>query len=42
MPVLALLNRRALSADLDSLRRAIDEGRDLTMRNESEGGKRHT
>jgi hypothetical protein len=29
MPVLALLNRRALSADLDSLRRAIDED-DLT------------
>jgi len=40
MPVLALLNRSALSADLDSLRRAIDEGHDLTMRNESEGGKR--
>lgn len=29
-PVLALLNRRALGADLDSLRRAIEEGHDLT------------
>jgi len=29
-PVLALLNKRAIAADLDSLRRAIDEGRDLT------------
>jgi hypothetical protein len=38
MPVLALLNRRALAADLDSLRRAIDEGHDLTARNEPEGG----
>lgn len=32
-PVLALLNRRALATDLDSLRRAIDEGHDLTARN---------
>jgi hypothetical protein len=32
IPVLALFNRRALAADLDSLRRAIDEGRDLTVR----------
>jgi hypothetical protein len=38
MPVLALLNRRALSADLESLRRAIDEGHDITARNEPEGG----
>lgn len=30
IPVLALLNRRALGADLDSLRRAIEEGHDLT------------
>jgi Polyketide cyclase / dehydrase and lipid transport len=30
IPVLTLLNKRALGADLDSLRRAIDEGRDLT------------
>lgn len=30
IPVLALFNRRALGADLDSLRRAIDEGHDLT------------
>jgi hypothetical protein len=30
MPVLALLNKSALAADLDSLRRAIDEGHDLT------------
>jgi hypothetical protein len=30
VPILALLNRRALSADLDSLRRAIEEGHDLT------------
>ena len=35
VPVLALLNKRALAADLDSLRRAIDEGHDLTARNES-------
>jgi hypothetical protein len=33
VPVLALLNKRALAADLDSLRRAIDEGHDLTARN---------
>jgi len=30
VPVLALFNKRALAADLDSLRRAIDEGHDLT------------
>jgi hypothetical protein len=30
IPVLALAKRRALAADLDSLRRAIEEGRDLT------------
>ena len=35
IPVLALLNKRALAADLDSLRRAIDEGHDLTARNEA-------
>ncbi len=35
IPVLGLLNRHALAADLDSLRRAIDEGHDLTARNES-------
>jgi hypothetical protein len=29
VPVLALLNTRALAADLDSLRRAIDEGHNL-------------
>jgi Polyketide cyclase / dehydrase and lipid transport len=34
-PVLALLNKRALAADLDSLRRAIDEGHDLTERSGS-------
>jgi Polyketide cyclase / dehydrase and lipid transport len=34
VPVLALLNKRALAADLDSLRRAIDEGHDLTARSE--------
>ena len=33
VPVLALTNRRALAADLDSLRRAIEEGRDLTAGN---------
>jgi hypothetical protein len=33
IPVLALFNRRALGADLDSLRRAIDEGHDLTAGN---------
>jgi hypothetical protein len=38
MPVLALLNRRALATDLDSLRCAIDEGHDLTARNEQKGG----
>ena len=32
VPVLALVNKRALAADLDSLRRAIDEGHDLTAR----------
>ena len=32
IPLLALLNKRALAADLDSLRRAIDEGHDLTAR----------
>jgi hypothetical protein len=30
IPVLALFNKRALGADLDSLRRAIDEDHDLT------------
>ena|SRR6476659_1272144 len=30
IPVLALFNKRALATDLDSLRRAIDEGHDLT------------
>jgi hypothetical protein len=35
IPVLALFNKRALAADLDSLRRAIDEGHDLTARNAS-------
>lgn len=34
IPLLALLNRRALAADLDSLRRAIDEGHDLTARSD--------
>jgi hypothetical protein len=38
MPVLALLNRRALATDLDSLRRAIDEGHDLTAPNERQAG----
>ncbi|WP_424681466.1 SRPBCC family protein [Frateuria sp. YIM B11624] len=33
MPVLALFKKRALGADLESLRRAIDEGLDLTVRN---------
>ena len=33
MPVLALFKKRALGGDLESLRRAIDEGRDLTARN---------
>lgn len=33
IPVLALLNRKALAADLDSLRRAIDEGHHLTAAN---------
>jgi hypothetical protein len=33
IPVLALFNKRALAADLDSLRRAIDEGHDLTTQN---------
>ena len=32
VPILALINKRALAADLDSLRRAIDEGHDLTAR----------
>ncbi|HEY1304244.1 MAG TPA: SRPBCC family protein [Vicinamibacterales bacterium] len=32
-PVLVLVNKSALAADLDSLRRAIDEGYDLTVRN---------
>jgi hypothetical protein len=32
IPFLALLNKRALAAELDSLRRAIDEGHDLTAR----------
>jgi hypothetical protein len=31
IPVLALFNKRALAADLDSLRRAIEDGHDLTM-----------
>jgi hypothetical protein len=35
VPILALLNKRALALDLDSLRRAIDEGHDLTALNES-------
>ena len=35
VPVLALVNKRALAADLDSLRRAIDEGHDLTARKRS-------
>jgi hypothetical protein len=35
IPVLALFNRRALATDLDSLRRAIDEGHDLTARQKS-------
>jgi hypothetical protein len=30
IPVLALFKRRALAADLDSLRRALEEGHDLT------------
>jgi hypothetical protein len=34
IPVLALFNKRALAADLDSLRRAIDEGHDLTARSQ--------
>ena len=33
-PILSLFNRRALSADLDSLRRALEEGHDLTARRE--------
>ena len=32
-PFLAIFKKRALGADLDSLRRAIDEGLDLTARN---------
>jgi hypothetical protein len=32
VPVLALFNKRALATDLDSLRRALDEGHDLTAR----------
>ena len=32
LPDLTLFNKRALAADLDSLRRAIDEGHDLTAR----------
>jgi hypothetical protein len=35
VPVLALTNRRALAADLDSLRRAIEEGHDLTASHRS-------
>lgn len=35
VPILALFNRRALAVDLDSLRRAIDEGHDLTAGNGS-------
>jgi hypothetical protein len=35
IPVLALFNKRALAGDLDSLRRAIDEGHDLTVGNRS-------
>lgn len=35
VPVLALFKKRALGADLDSLRRALDEGLDLTARNGS-------
>jgi len=31
VPVLAFVQKRALGADLDSLRRAIDEGHDLTI-----------
>ena len=37
VPVLALFNKRALANDLDSLRRAIDEGHDLTAGNGSRG-----
>src|SRR5947207_8196946 len=37
IPILALLNKRALALDLDSLRRAVDEGHDLTAADESEG-----
>jgi hypothetical protein len=37
IPVLALFNKRALAADLNSLRRAIDEGHDLTARRVSGG-----
>jgi len=33
--VFALFNKRALGADLDSLRRAIDEGHDLTREQKS-------
>jgi hypothetical protein len=36
-PVLAFFNKGALAADLDSLRRAIDEGHDLTARRVSGG-----
>ena len=39
VPVLSLVNRRALGADLDSLRRAIDEGHDLTA-GENANGRR--
>jgi hypothetical protein len=35
IPVLALFNKRALATDLDSLRRAIDEGHDLTAGSDS-------
>jgi polyketide cyclase/dehydrase/lipid transport protein len=35
VPVLALTNRRVLAADLDSLRRAIEEGHDLTASHRS-------
>jgi hypothetical protein len=32
IPVFALVNKRALAADLESLRRALDDGHDLTAR----------
>src|SRR5262245_48232773 len=35
IPILALFNKRALASDLDSLERAIEDGRDLTLGNRS-------